>query len=74
MTLEGAVDLHADVNPDLHPSTIESYCYSVADSGLGKMLVADITATQVRTAYHEVRAAKSDATANRMLRSVRAIL
>lgn len=74
MTLRGALDLHAKVNPHLRGSTIEQYGYSVNDLvGAGDVAMSDIDTAMVRECYDRLAADKSVATATRMLRTTRAL-
>ncbi|MFY9240397.1 MAG: tyrosine-type recombinase/integrase [Roseovarius sp.] len=74
MTVDQAVDLHARVNPELRASTIRSYRSAVGYLTNGKPVrMIDVTTDYVRTAYARLLTTHSPATANQMLRSVKAI-
>lgn len=74
MTVTEAVNLHVRINPQLRPNTVSSYRLAVDHlTGSRALLMRDMTPDFVRTAYDRMNGSHSAATANLMLRSVKAI-
>lgn len=86
MTLASALSLHKEVNPRLRPKSMEAYAYAVCnltgacprelmrqDVDTKPMRIADVTTQTIRRRYDTLCDANSIATANSMLRSIRAI-
>ena len=74
MTITDVIDLHERVNPQLRPNTFRSYRFAVNYLTEGRALrMADLTTDYVRKAYGRLLESHSAATANQMLRTVKAL-